>query len=72
MRLRSVCADAAGCRQHAFVHHVSRDSSDEVNPMVCPLPVTITRVFLAFYERSRPAQALLTQEVAATYIFSTP
>jgi len=46
--------------------------SDEINPTMCPLPVTITRVVLGFYEQGRPAQALLTEELDASYIFSMP
>lgn len=61
---------AADSRRSFTMSHVT--VSDEVNPMVCSLPVTITRVVLGFYERSYPAQALLTEELAATYIFLTP
>jgi hypothetical protein len=60
----------AGSSRSFTMSHVTL-STEEI-PMVCPLPVTITRVVLEFYESSRPAQALLTQKLSATYTFLTP
>ena len=60
----------ADSRRSFTMSHVTL--SDEVNPTICPLPVTITRVVLGFYERGRPAQPLLTEELEASYIFLMP